>query len=77
MNDYIFSNIMPRLERLEAENKKLETRFNSKPNFTIEIESDDVEKLVAAMQKINAAFGGATLTITAKLKEVGADGVQA
>lgn len=75
MNELIHGNLIPRLERLEAENKKLEARFRSKPNLNIEIESTNVDNLVAAIQKIYNNFAAANLTVNAKLKEAPANGV--
>lgn len=75
MNEFIHGNILPRIERLEAENKKLEMRFQCKPSFNIEIESTDVDKLISAMQKIYSSFAASNLTINATLKEATANGV--
>ena len=70
MNDFVYGNILPRLDRLEQENKKLELRFNLKPQIAVEIESADTDKLIESMQKIYAAFGAANLSISATLKSV-------
>ena len=69
MMEYLHSRILPRLDALEAETKKLELKFNTKSQIEIEIESSNVDELVAAMNKIYAGFSAANLTIKATLKE--------
>ena len=76
MMELISQKILPRLDALEAETKKLETKFNAKPTIYIEIESTDADKLVESMLKIFNNFNAvATININANLKEAAADGV--
>lgn len=75
MMELIHGKILPRLDALEAETKKLELKFNTKPQIDIEIESSNVDDLVAAMNKIYSNFAAANLTIKATLKEAAAGGV--
>lgn len=75
MNEYFYGNVLPRLDRLEQENKKLELKFNCKPQIKIEIESTDTDKLIESMQKLCSNFGTANLSINATLKEAAANGV--
>lgn len=75
MMELIHGKILPRLDALEAETKKLELKFNTKPQIDIAIESSNVDDLVAAMNKIYSNFAAANLTIKATLKEAAAGGV--
>ena len=69
MMEYLHSRILPRLDALEAETKKLETRFNCKPQINIIIESADVEKLVDAIKMLYGNFGATcNLNVNATLK---------
>lgn len=77
MMDFISSKIIPRLDALEAQNRKLELRFNTVPKIDIDIESTDIEKLVDAVKMLYNNFGvTCQLNIKANLKEAAADGVQ-
>lgn len=69
MMELIHGKILPRLDALEAETKKLELKFNTKPQIDIAIEASNVDDLVAAMNKIYSNFTTANLTIKATLKE--------
>lgn len=74
--EYLSQKVLPRLDALEAQQRKLETRFNSKPTLYIEIESTDADKLVESMLKIFNNFNAvATININANLKEAASSGV--
>ena len=76
MMNLISENILPRIERLEKQNQKLELKFNTKPQIDIEIESTDIEKLVDAMKQLYSNFGLTTnLNVKATLKEAADSGV--
>ena len=68
MMEYLHANILPRLDALEAETKKLETRFNTRPQIEITAETSNIDDLVSAMNKIYAGFSASNLTIKATLK---------
>lgn len=70
MMNLLAENVLPRLDALEAETKKLELKFNTKPQIDIEIESSNVDDLVAAMNKIYNSFSNSNLQIKATLKSV-------
>lgn len=70
MMELIHGKILPRLDALEAETKKLELKFNTKPQIDIEIESTDILKLVDAIKQLYSNFGVTTnLNVKATLKE--------
>lgn len=70
MNDFLFSQLVPRLESLEAQNKKLEARFNSRPQLEFTIKTDDVDKLIDAITKIYKNFSAANLVIKVSLEVI-------
>lgn len=70
MNDFLFSQLLPRLESLEAQNKKLEARFNSRPQLDFTIKTDDVDKLIDAITKIYKNFSAANLVIKVSLEVI-------
>lgn len=73
MMELIHGKILPRLDALEAETKKLELKFNTKPQIDIEIESTDILKLVDAIKQLYSNFGVTTnLNVKATLKEAAA-----
>ena len=66
--EFLHSKIIPRLDALEAETKKLELKFNTKPQIEITAEASNVDDFIAAMNKIYAGFSASNLTIKATLK---------
>ena len=69
MYEYLFQNLMPRLESAEAQIRKLQCDKKS-PEISVEIESTDVDALIMRLQKIYQNFSGScNLKISVQLKE--------
>lgn len=71
MNEYFFQNLLPRLECLTAQVKKLQENQKQFPHLEINIESTNCDELITNLQKIYSAFsGGTNLKISVNLKEL-------
>lgn len=71
MNEYIYNHIAPRLDRIDAQLKKIESERKNIPQLEIEICSINCDELIKQLQKIIGSFaGGCNVKITVKLKEL-------
>ena len=57
MNEYISSNIVPRLELLERQTRELQGRLESKPKVSITIKHNGVDELINDLEKLYRNFG--------------------
>ena len=71
MNEFLFGNLVPKLENLSARISKLETNQKAVPQLEITIESTDCDDLISQIQKLYQNFsGGTNLKISVTLKEL-------
>lgn len=70
MNEFLFGNVVPKIENLSARISKLETTQKAVPQLEISIESTNCDDLISQIQKLYQNFsGGCNLKISVQLKE--------
>ena len=71
MNDFIFTQLLPKIDSLTEKVKRLEQNQKQVPALEVNIESTDCDNLISQIQKLYQNFsGGCNLKISVQLKEV-------